>query len=312
MQADYLVVVAEIDGGRLLIRNAISNAHFLLAGPITQGQHGYVRARTTRSVASTNKVPLIVDLARADIENLCDQYPVGINHPARKSGPPPCADGRGMVALDQATARSLDGAFGDAVNRLGIDETKKLFRGLGYDFDASLTDKAWTDGLVLGFRVTAAPEIMLRNLAALYRGAIGEAPVSSLPTFLADSAPEQPFDWRSLGFTAGQLTKAAGYLARPVTAANGTLASLAPVLARHGCTAPILGKTGTSESTATATAVRDKLVLGGFTCGSRHFVTVALIGGRTVDTDLGDGIRATEVVALIDALLPSTKKEDFK
>lgn len=308
--ADYLGVIAEIDGPNLRIRDAVSSGHFLLAGPMKAVQNGYIRTPSTRGEGSTNKAWIAVKSVAAGIHILCNDFPVGISKPIQKYGPPPCADGRGLVDLNEAVARSLNGAFGDAVAKLGVAPMKDYFRAIGFTFeDAGLTDREWTDGLVLGFRVTAAPVILLRNMAALYRGANGEEPESSLPAVLADSPPVAPFNWRSVGLTPEKLREAATYLSRPITAANGTLVALRPVLARHGCAGPVVGKTGTSESTATDTAVRDKLVLAGFTCGSRRFVVFGLIGSPAIDVDLGTGIRAADVVSLLDALLPPANKE---
>jgi hypothetical protein len=300
--ADVLAVLAEIVGDRLLVRLAVSNSHFLLSGPIERTENGARRARTDRSVGSTNKPWLLVRLlAETRLRQLCNQVPVGAAGRANDTGRQPCADGQGFVDLRRAIARSLNPPFADAVNRLGgAGSLTAYFEALGFDVAAGLTGAEFVDGLVLGYRVTASPAVLMRNMAALYRGYLGEEPASSLPSMLVHGSGVNRFSWSEVGVNVLHLREAGALLATPIGDPDGTLRSLAPVLTRHGCGRAI-GKTGTTDSTVVQ-AVRDKLVLSAFQCGTRRYVAFGLIGSPSVNVPLGQ-IQASHVVRLIDALL---------
>jgi len=301
--ADILVVLAEIDGDRLLIRNVVSNKHHLLSGPLRRDDVGYEYAPTHRGVGSTNKAWILPLLVKNNVSRLCDLVPVGRGG-VQASGSPDeanCADGRGLVGLTEAIARSVNSGFADGVYKLGIQFIRDYFVTLGFDLaPAAQSDGEFVNAVVLGNGVTAAPALLMRNMASFYRGYRGEEPVSSLPSLITRSTPERGFDWRDVGISAGILRRAGTLLKAPIESPSGTLRSLGPVLARHGCYAGI-GKTGTSDS-ATEQAVRDKIVLAAFECAGRSYVAYAQIGSPSMHSPLGN-VQAADLARLIDAVL---------
>lgn len=218
VQANLAAVLVEIRGRQLAIVQAVTNSHFLLTGPIAEVNGAYERAPTNRSVGSTNKAWLVAKLVAEGYQTLCNRVPVGFRdeHEAVDAGDQSCADGRGVVSLREATARSLNFAFADAVRKIGIPNTKEYFRNLGFDFDPQLKGRQWVDGLVLGYRVTAAPIVLMRNLAAFYRGYRGETPLSCLPSLTVTAEAAGCFDWRDIGVTTAVLQHAGSVLSAPI------------------------------------------------------------------------------------------------
>jgi hypothetical protein len=302
IQADVAAVLAEIRGDRLAIVQGVTNEHFLLTGPVKEQNGRYERQPTNRSVGSTNKPWLVVKLVAEGHDTLCNHFPVGASHPVDETSgaDQDCTDGEGIVNLRLATARSMNAAFADAVHKIGIEAAKTYFRDLGFDFDPTLDGAHFIDGLVLGWGVTAAPMTQMRDLAALYRGYLGQEPAAHLPSIIDGADAQGRFDWRDLGISLDTLKRAGAILAAPIQDSSGTLHSLDAVLRQHGCTAPI-GKTGTSDS-AIPTEVRDKIMVAGFRCKGRQYVAYALIGSPRIDVPLGK-IKASDLAELVAALL---------
>lgn len=298
---DLVAVLAEIEGDELLIRQLVTNRHYLWSGPLEHKDGAYHRAPTTRAVGSTNKAWLIPLFVSKEYGELCNLVPIGASRGGASfmRTDAVCTE-YGMITVRNATASSENPAFADGVWRLGVSPTRAYFDQIGYDIAPELTASQFVGGLVLGHQVTAAPIVLVRNMAALYRGFTGEEPVSSLPRLIAGHGPVDRLDWRKTGLTTEDIRRAGDILGTPITHSQGTLRTLAPVLKRNGCTNPI-GKTGTSESTAQK-ASRDKIIVAAFDCGGRRYVAFGLIGSSSVTMPLGN-IYTSDVVALIDAML---------
>jgi len=310
-QIDVAAVIAEIKDADLNIVTATSNKYGLFAGRLRRAPTGgYELMPPTRAVGSLNKVWLSLPIVRARIPALCNHYFEGVRNPGSRgdTGVSDCSAPGAMIPVKSVFAASLNLPPINFAQQFGPAALRQLASDFGLTIKPDLSDEALPAGFVLGQAVVATPATMLRNLAAIYRGANGQLPVAASARVVADSKPGTPLDLASKAFDAATLKSAGHLLQEPILNAKGTLRSLAPVLKRYGCD-HVLGKTGTSESVLgnEEKGKRDKLVLAAFRCGTRDFVAFGMIGSPSIDISLGD-VTAGDVVHIIEPLLVATLK----
>lgn len=259
--------------GRVLMRLGYTSGHYQLTGRIEKDPESgkWLNRNSTNPVGSLNKPWIALLAEQAGMKKLCNRSFEKIINANGDSGVANCNSGKGLVPLGTALAQSMNLPFLAASRKIGWGNLSLSYKALGYRLPESRADYP---GLVLGYAVTASPQILIRNWAALDRGTRGSSASAYLPSMLAQFQRSQPINLGRAGF--GNLTAARGLLAKPLTHPRGTLRRLAAIIKRRGCT-PGIGKSGTTQASGTRLA-RDRLALVSFACSGRHYVAFARFG----------------------------------
>ncbi len=297
-RADVAAGIFEVSGDQLWLRAGYSNRHYLMTGPLRKEGGRYVLGPAHRSLGSLQK-PWIAILAHMKGKRrLCNRAFGGIQNPNGGKGVPRCGARRGWVTVSAALARSMNLPFINFLRSVPRYEAESYFKRLGFSIAPDATGVHFVTGSVLGNKVTAAPILVVRDWAALLKGILGESPVAVLPAANLGADRVLPVNLADAGIK--DLPRLRRLLGAPI-GRHGTLRKLAPVLRRAGCRTAI-GKTGTSEGSGTATAVRDKVVIAAFQCGKRKYVAFAMVGSPSMTVPLG-GIETDTIVQIIAGLV---------
>ncbi|MBV1868287.1 MAG: hypothetical protein KUG69_10340 [Marinosulfonomonas sp.] len=286
---DVALVIAEIDGENLPVRLAWSNRHLLVAGETPP-----------RALGSVSKVPIVLEIARSRVTELCNRSFGDVHNSDGPAGVPDCRNGAGLETPEYSVGRSRNLPILD-FTRQRATPIRQLLAGLGWS-DNSTDDDELALGTTLGYGSTASIAKHMQLMAAIFRARLNQAPAVRPLSPTETPAQDAALDLEALGYLRKDVTLAAGYLAFPLKP-GGTLASLTPILHKRGCaqTTPI-GKTGSAETSnqTNGRGVSAKTVLAAFQCGDRSFVAMVVIaspGGR--DMDIG-AVRALHLARIID------------
>lgn len=269
-ELQYLMVIAEHVGERLVVRGVVGSDPELLYGPIKNGE----RVQAHRGSASIGKallLPLILDVVGDEL--FCRRAFDGLHDPGGHAGYD-CSRPEHFVSLDTTIRFSLNTPFVEALRAVPSEDIKAYLDFVGFQRDPQLSDEQLVRATTLGNVVRLTPDAAMRGLSAIAFGR------SSGPSLLADGTDALPALSLEDIVSEDTVAIAREKLTEPL-GPNGTLEGLSV----SGC--DLFAKSGTSESTVN-TEARDLILGTAAMCGGRKFVSLALLGSPRIDVPLGD------------------------
>lgn len=286
---DVLATAVRIDADAPPVIAALwANSHNLWHGPWAPDGHGRKsRGTPHRPVASLVKALAAPRFVADELTSVCRRSWQELHDTtAPKKGYENCAQDGATISLARMMAISSNLGFADAIATVGTGQLVDWFSHLGA-FPRQLdSEAAQRKAMATATALPMTPEAVMRAWVAILRGSYGEIPQADWPHLVARDAQ----DVRALPehyFTATHRKTLRSVLAAPITSPSGTLHTLSARLEKRGCVpASFMGKTGTSESTANETAIRDRLVMFHAECGGHRYAVFAMIGRPDTHTAL--------------------------
>lgn len=271
---DALVAMAEITDDKLLLRAVYNTRQGLLFGPVRKSGDQYMPVADRLGNASLNKLLLLLPVARAGDEVLCNRKTADFRNVHPPAGVVACnpKTGAGYVPVTVAVRKSLNLPWIDAA-RNHKAEAAALEDALEFlPFPRPET----ASELAMGFGRYGAPAKMMTLAAAL----VNDGRINGLTLY--EEVAVQGLAVADLGYSASDIAKAARWFKAPLQS-GGTMASAAAALKVRGCTMTH-GKSGTVFADGRNQARYGLAVV---QCGPRRFVIYAGVSGKRAEYTTG-------------------------
>jgi hypothetical protein len=284
VRLDTLAVTVRKGTEGLDIVAATASRHGLFHGKIETIGDTVRRGTPTRGIASLVKALAVPSLMHSGVGSLCRRAWAGIRDRTRPGTD--CSQPSHFVTVTDMVGRSLNTAFADAIDRVGLETIVTGLENLGGTVAVEPTAAETRRSLATGTALQMSPEVAIHAFATVAAGTTGA--VTALlagPSLHAASNNLSPLADPSEGFTGNQRARLAQVLAAPL-APGGTVHAMRRKLTEMGCDGDtMMGKSGTSEAIGpTGFEIRDRLVILETRCGGHDYVTFAMIGSPEIDT----------------------------
>lgn len=298
-ELDYLVVIARRrESGALEIESVVASDTGMVWGPIVDGE----LQDMARSPGSLTKVGLLGCLIRlappGPDERFCRNQAFSISDPGGRE-PTDCSQPSHFSDPFTIMGKSENSSFAEWVSQAPAAEFRQCVEEVGAAFHGSLDEVEFARNSALGTKIVGSPAILIRSLAA------SAFDSSSLPVVFEEQDAGSVLGFRG-NLSGDQEYDLDRLLLAPVSHPSGTLRGFSIA----GCL--IVGaKSGTSDGSASETAVRDKLVLVAADCDGEEYIAFAMVGTPDNKNGLGP-VRTSDVRRILEQAIPALHERKTK